>query len=742
MSKQDEKQLNQDQELAQLRSMVDDADGSDFSLDDILAEYSVGKTPEGIVSMSPEADEQDDLLLFADLLPPPPPPEPEGSDTEAEDTEDDKSEEEDPIPEPESDPHPQQDAPDQIRPEADNVLLFPKKENPISSLLHDLSQKADDYAERMFEDEDMPSSPETRRMEELIPGVDVEESPTRERRPRREDPPEEDLSPQELAQRYGKGLSNLRTRMLLSFLLLLPALYLLLEPLLPLPSIPHPADLSRPLLTLPLKIWISAGLLGGCMLLAWDVLLGAVHRAARKRFGMDTLLFLSCLFTLADALSMQVLLPRPQLPYCALNILALWLALRGEYHRRRGLRLACRAAAASAEPYLVTLDEGKWSGRDTYTKHSGTPDGFGSQIQADDGAQRIFRLVCPPLIIACVVLSALSSLGCSHPERILWALSATTTASCALSAPLIFSRPFHRLSRRLVHSGGALAGWPGVAASRKGNGIVLTDLDLFPPGTVSLNGIKVFGEWSTERVIGYTATLIHASGSGLDKLFHDLLRTQGAVYRQAERLCCYEGGGLSANIRGSQVLVGSAAFMNLMEVSLPQGLNVKNAVFCAIDGDLAGIFALNYALPDVIFPSLAALLRERLSPVLATRDFNLIPAMLRRYKLAANRMDFPPVERRRELSDPEQPHSSTLTAVLCREGISPFSESVVGAGRLRTAVRLNAALACLSSVLGLLLAAYLTGAGAFSSISPVSLLVYLGLWLIPGWFITGWVDQY
>ena len=67
------------------------------------------------------------------------------------------------------------------------------------------------------------------------------------------------------------------------------------------------------------------------------------------------------------------------------------------------------------------------------------------------------------------------------------------------------------------------------------------------------------------------------------------------------------------------MLVGSAAFMNLMEVPLPQGLNVKNAVFCAIDGELAGIFALNYTLPDTVFPSLTSLLRERVGPVLATR---------------------------------------------------------------------------------------------------------------------------
>ena len=750
MSEHDEKKLNQDKELAQLRSMVSDAEVSDFELDDILAEYSDRKSPGSVVSMGPEAEEDDDnLLLFPGILPDPPPPIEE---TDAEETlcqtgdeenadclpeEDESIEEVLPVPdEPES-------SPESHTPPADNVISFPEKEGRISALLHDLSRKADDYAEQMFRDEDMPSSPETRRIEELIPGVDVEDAPARERRPRREDPPEPDLSPQELAQQYTKGISGLRTRMLLVFLLVFPALYLMMEHLLPIPPIPHPMSPDQPLLTLPLKAWISAGLLGACMLLSLDVLKNAVSRLRRGRLGMDTVLLLACLASLLDGLTMPLLLPRQELPYCALNILALWLAMRGEFHRRRGLRLACRGAAASAEPYLVTLDEGKWNGRDTYTKHSGTPDGFGSQIQADDGAQRIFRVVCPVILIGCGVLSVLSSVGMGEPRRILWAASATLTASCTLCAPLIFSRPFHKLARRLVQSGAALAGWPGAANARKGDGILLTDLDLFPPGAVSLNGIKVFGDWSTERVIGYTATLIHASGSGLDKLFHDLLRTQGAIYRQAERLCCYEGGGLSANIRGDQVLVGSAAFMKLMDVALPQGLNVKNAVFCSIDGDLAGIFALNYSLPDVVFPSVAALLQEKLSPVLATRDFNLIPAMLRqRFKLASNRMDFPPVERRRELSDPEQPHNTTLTAVLCREGIYPFSEAVVASRRLRLAVRANAILACIASVLGLLLAAYLTGVGAVASISPVSLLVYLGLWFVPSWLITGWVDQY
>ena len=246
-----------------------------------------------------------------------------------------------------------------------------------------------------------------------------------------------------------------------------------------------------------------------------------------------------------------------------------------------------------------------------------------------------------------------------------------------------------------------------------------------------------------ERVVAYTATLIRDSGSGLTKLFHDQLRSMGGLMRRADSLVCHEGGGLSANIRGEQVLVGSAAFMKLMEVKLPQGLNVKSAVFCAIDRRLAGIFALSYALPDTVFPALESLMLEKVEPVLATRDFNLIPAMLQqRFKLAADKMAFPPVERRRQLSDPEQDHGDTLTALLCREGLLPFAEAITAAKRLRWAARLGAALCCAASLLGMALAAYLTSVGAYTSLSPLNLLVYMLTWLAPVWFLSGWVHRF
>ena len=134
---------------------------------------------------------------------------------------------------------------------------------------------------------------------------------------------------------------------------------------------------------------------------------------------------------------------------------------------------------------------------------------------------------------------------------------------------------------------------------------------------------------------------------------------------------------------------------------------------------------------------------EKIGPVLATRDFNLIPAMLQqRFKLAADKMDFPPVERRRELSAFDQHHSERLTAVLCREGLFPFAEAVTGAKRLRWATRLGAVICCVSSVLGLFLTSYLVSMAAFGSLSPLNLLIYMVSWLAPVWFLSGWVHRF
>lgn len=652
---------------------------------------------------------------------------------------------------PEEEPSPQQPEQPPVKPpegsqdhSGEKVLTFPgdgaEERNPLSVGLRRLKQKADRYAEQMFEEEGSEESPEVRRAEKYIPGVDVEE-PEEERPPHRRrppPPPAPDLPPQELFKRYNKGIGVLKLRMALTFLLCVPLLYLTFG-----------VGLDMPMSGLleedrVLRLYTQAGLLGAAMLLGIDAIGWGLAHLFTLRLELDSLMALSCAAALTDTLMLAMAgHSSGRETYCAVAALALAMNLCGNYMKRKGLRMACRTAASASEPYLITLDENKWNGRDAYAKWSGEPLGFGRQIQASDGAQRIYHLFTPLILLACILFSLLSSFGRQRPQELVWCLSATLAAGASFSSTLCYGIPWRALSLRLSKSGAALAGWDGITGTGGSASILLTDSDLFPPGMVTLNGIKIFGDFPVDKVVGVTATLIRDAGSGLEKIFYDLLRSQGAVYRRCTDFCCYEGGGVSATMRGEVVLVGSASFMHLMEVPLPQGLNVKNAVFCAIDGELAGIFALKYTLHGTVEPSLNALIRNRIAPVLATRDFNIIPAMLRqRFKLPADKMDFPAVERRVELSSERQEHSSILTAVLCREGVGPFTEAAVGGKRLRLAVRISTGLTCLGSGIGVLLAFYLTFSAAYTSISPMNLLVFLTMWLVPTILISNWVDRY
>ena len=452
MRDRDPEQLNKKDDLVDVKELVRDAEPGPFTLDDILAEYGVKREPEPeavprrIESRSqPQRTEKDNVVLFPGARSAPVPELPQAAEKEnAREPEEDR--------EPESGEGAEDQEGEDEEPN-DRVVEFPEEESVLSAFLKDVTRKADHYADHMFQESEEMDQEEIHRLEKLIPGTDVEEDepeefPGRFRRPRRPEPPPPDTAPQELARQYGKGLKVMRLRVVLVFLLAAAALFQLAVPAAGFVWLP-------PLDGYQVQVWIAAGLLGAGILLSLDVLAAGIARMFRGRVGMDTLAALSGIFTLADALVLAVTQDREgQLPYSAAVLAGLFFLLHGTYHKKCGLRLSCRTAASVSEPYILTLDEGKWNGRDTYCKWTGTPNGFGSQIQMDDGAQRIYRVVCPVLLLACVLLSLLASYGVGKPQHLLWCLSATFTAAAAFGGALVYGRPFHKVARRLAQSGG------------------------------------------------------------------------------------------------------------------------------------------------------------------------------------------------------------------------------------------------------------------------------------------------
>ena len=617
----------------------------------------------------------------------------------------------------------------------------------IGARLHTLLRRADHFADHMY-DQAQPDEA-ARRAEKYTPGVDREVLPDESapvRRPRlrlvkpRQLPP--DTPPAKLAAQYQKGLKSQAVRARLALLLALLAALCSVD----LPLLSWNA-LSGELAALGLEVfqlrcWVLTALLALTALLCCEIVAAGARQFFTLRPRGESVLLFALLFTLADGLTAPRLAERAGfLPFSAVTALGLALALDGEHRRRRADRMSAKAASQVKTPYVVSMNPTLWSSKPTYTKSSGSSLGFGSQLQMEDGGHAAYRVAAPLLLLGATLCALMASAGQKAPDRVLWAASACFTAAASWSALLAFALPYQKLTQRLNRVGAVLAGWPGAARCGQG-GVIVSDLDLFPTGSVHVAQVKVFGGAATEKVVGYTATMLRVMDCGLTRPFHDLLRTHGALYREVSGLEWHEGGA-SGIIRNQEVLVGTAAYMHLMEVLIPPGHNVKNAIFCAINGQLSGLFLLNYAMSSAVNPSLSALMKAGAAPVLATRDPNLIPALLeQKFKLPVDKMEFPPVDRRLDLSRPAPEEAGDLVALLSREGLGPYCDAVVGGRRLRLAVRLGLAFALAGSVIGLCLTFYLTSVGAYASLTPASFLVFMAAWLVPQWLIANWVNQY
>ena len=560
--------------------------------------------------------------------------------------------------------------------------------------------------------------------------------PFKDRKARAQAAPPPDAPPAQLSLEYGVGLKPLKNKTIGAAVL---AVVLLALAFLDTGILSFLTDL------VPEDILLYASL-GGfvvCCALAWDVLKDGLVQLTNFTPGSSTLALFAAAFTLADGVTM-VLTPLREsaVPFFAPCALVLLFQLIGQYCDRASKFQACRTASSVARPYVVTQDPDVLAGKTGFRKWLGLPKGFGSQIRTTSQADERFQKLTPVLMTACVCLALLTTVAHHQPKLVLWSLSALFTASATLGASLTLSFPLQILGSKLATLGVALAGWPGIAAAKGCRAALLTDNDLYPPGTVTLANSKPLSNLPMDRVVAYTASSIRASGSGLSYLFDKLLRSEGAKYLPIEKILLQDNG-LIAQTQGQQILVGNSDFMSKQGIALPTGIKYKNTVFCAVDRELIGMFGVRYALHTTIVPSLQSLLGHRIAPVLVTRDFNINPKRMRfSDRLNKDSLTYPDLQRRVTLSGPNQAHGQTIVAVLCREGMAPFTLALIAAKRVRRAAGLSSFFVRLSACVGVILTATLSSAGALGAMSAWHMALFLLLWFVPVLLLSLWTEQY
>ena len=456
----------------------------------------------------------------------------------------------------------------------------------------------------------------------------------------------------------------------------------------------------------------------------------------KRQFSLNTLLMFSLVACIADGI---LCLYQVRVPCCAPFSLNMTMSLWCAYHNRLTELKQMDTMRKAIRLDSVVLEENLYDGTPGILRGEGQVEDFMDHYRTPAGPERtlnMYALVALFLSLGIAVTAGVLS-GVVTGIRF---FSASLLVAVPATAHIAVSRPTATLERKMHKLGAVLCGWRGVSALNTKVAFPLSSEDLFPSGSVKMNGLKFYGSRNPDQVVAYTTAVMAADGGGLAPLFNQLLDSRNGYHFEVETLRRYPNGGVGGIVNGETVLVGTRSFLMEMGVGIPEGAKISQAVYAAVDGVLNGVFAITYNKTKSTAMGLTTLCAYRgLVPVVTSGDFMLTEEFIAgKFGVNTRRMAFPERKVRNALATRQPDEEAEVVALTTQEGLASAAYAVTGARTLRSTCVAGVAVQMVGGILGLLIMLALTVVHAEYLVTPENLLLYELVWMIPGLLITEW----
>ena len=456
----------------------------------------------------------------------------------------------------------------------------------------------------------------------------------------------------------------------------------------------------------------------------------------KGKFTANTLLCFTFLACCADSV---FCLQELRVPICAAFTLEVMMSLWATYHQRTTEMGMMDTMRKAIRLHSVVKCPDFYEGQNAVLRGEGQVEDFMDHYQNTTGpekVQNIYALVA--LIVSAAVAVAAGILhGISMGVQI---FSTTLLVAMPASFFIALTRPMAVLERRLHDLGTVLCGWKGVVGLSEKCMYPLNDADLFPTGSIKMNGVKFYGDRNPETVLAYAAALMRVNGGSLAPIFEQLLTSRNGVRFTAENVQFYGNGGIGGEINGEPVLMGTLEFLKDMGAEIPDGTMVKQAVYVSVDGELSGLFALTYNRIRQVASGMTTLCSSRrIRPVIIAKDFILTAGFLKEmFGLRPRRTAFPNRADSLALEAKQADPAAPAMALTTQDNLAAVAYAITGSRALRTASRLGLIVHMTGGILGILIMAALAVLGTTALLTPANILMYQLVWMIPGLIVTCW----
>lgn len=437
--------------------------------------------------------------------------------------------------------------------------------------------------------------------------------------------------------------------------------------------------------------------------------------------------------------------------YAALACAALFLNTAGKFSLIKRIRHNFHFVASPDQKYAVqyfddhntALQMAKGVVADTpaiaYQNRAGFLKHFLSLSYENDPSDQSSHIIAP---IGAILSLALCIVYYYLNQDVIGAITVFAAAAC-ISVPMVnmlsVNLPLARLSKLATRCGAMVVGYPAVDHFSTANAVVLDAKDLFPKGTVILNGIKTFGGQRIDDAIVDATALMCATGGPLSDLFDQIIKSHHDMLPKIENLSYEDDRGVVGWVSGRRILVGNRELMKGYGIEPPSKdyeekylLGGKQVVYLASGGDLVAMFVTSYNSDRRRAAELRRMEDNGISLIVRTCDPNVTPRLLAQvFDLDEHGIRILPERLGQEYEELVKEQDERVDALLATKGRpTAMMRMLTACVRQRSNISVAVALQTVAVVLGFLLVAFLACYSGLKQLSTAALLLFELFWLI------------
>lgn len=263
-------------------------------------------------------------------------------------------------------------------------------------------------------------------------------------------------------------------------------------------------------------------------------------------------------------------------------------AVRGFTDHNTALKLS---GGTSVEPKIAYQQKAGFLKRFLQLSYKSDPSEKASEVIAPIGLvlSLIFAIIA--LIVSKSMMAGINTLAAS--------LLISVPASNLLAVNL----PVSRFCRKLNRAGAMVANFEGIKALSEMNSVMVDSHDLFPLGTVTLEGVKTLGTRDSEQDVYLAGALAYSVGGIMADIFHQV--NDEADYGEADSFKIVPECGFEGMVSGKKVLIGNRGILVNNGITPPEKEEVvkytestnklaKKVLFVAVENELSCMLILGY----------------------------------------------------------------------------------------------------------------------------------------------------